>query len=214
MSEAKRPQPREQWKKSWLYSFVRGALAVALKTIWPVKFHNREQLDIAAPYILIGNHQSWIDPVLMAVGVRKEQICLLGKRELSIGGMLNSIMKNLHVILVDRHNTDMEAMRACIKVLREGHILAAFPEGTRHHKGVMEELETGIAMIALRAGVPLIPMLIPRKMKLFRRNDCYVGQPIPMEDLREKGISKETCQELLERITAAYADLMGKEASA
>ena len=203
MSEAQKPQ----WKRSGLYTFIRGVLAGALKTIWPVKFHNREQLDVPAPYIVIGNHQSWLDPVVMAVGVRHEQICLVGKRELSAGGALNKIMKNLHVILVSRHNTDMEAMRSCMKVVREGHILGIFPEGTRHHKGLMEELETGIAMIALRANVPLIPMLIPRKMKLFRRNDCYIGQPIPLDDLRAKGINKDTCQELLERITATYAEL-------
>lgn len=204
MSEAQKPQ----WKRSGLYTFIRGVLAGALKTIWPVRFHNRQQLDVPAPYILIGNHQSWIDPVVMAVGVRKEQICLVGKRELSAGGALTKIMKELHVILVNRHNTDMEAMRSCMKVVREGRILAIFPEGTRHHKGLMEELETGVAMIALRAGVPLIPMLVPTKMKLFRRNDCYVGQPIPLDDLREKGISKDTCDELLQRITDTYAGLV------
>lgn len=204
MSEAQKPQ----WKRSGLYTFVRGVLAGALKTIWPVKFHNRERLDVKAPYIVIGNHQAWIDPVVMAVGVRHEQICLLGKRELSAGGLLNKIMANLHVVLVSRHNTDMEAMRACMKVVREGHILGIFPEGTRYHKGVMEELETGVAMIALRAGVPLIPMLIPQKMKLFRRNDCYVGEAIPLDDLREKGINKDTCQELLQRITDTYAGLL------
>lgn len=204
MSEAQKPQ----WKRSGLYTFVRGVLAGALKTIWPVKFHNRERLDVKAPYIVIGNHQAWIDPVVMAVGVRHEQICLLGKRELSAGGLLNKIMANLHVVLVSRHNTDMEAMRACMKVVREGHILGVFPEGTRYHKGVMEELETGVAMIALRAGVPLIPMLIPQKMKFFRRNDCYIGEAIPLDDLREKGINKDTCQELLQRITDTYAGLL------
>ena len=206
MSEAQKPQA--QWKRSGLYTFIRGVLAGALKTLWPVKFHNREQLDIPAPYIVIGNHQSGMDPVVMAVGVRHEQIALVGKRELSAGGALNKIMKNLHVVLVNRHNTDMEAMRACMKVVREGHILGIFPEGTRHHKGLMEELESGVAMIALRAGVPLIPMLIPTKMKLFRRNDCYIGQPIELADLKEKGINKDTCEELLQRISATYADMV------
>ena len=177
-----------------------------MEAVWPV--HLCQGLDVKAPYIVIGNHQAWIDPVVMAVGVRHEQICLLGKRELSAGGLLNKIMANLHVVLVSRHNTDMEAMRACMKVVREGHILGVFPEGTRYHKGVMEELETGVAMIALRAGVPLIPMLIPQKMKFFRRNDCYIGEAIPLDDLREKGINKDTCQELLQRITDTYAGLL------
>lgn len=204
MSEAQKPQR----KKSWLYAFLRGVGNVAFHTVLPVKFHGRERIQGEEPFIVIGNHQCWIDPVVMAVGVKKRQISLLGKREVSIGGRLNKIMDNLHVVLVSRHNTDMEAMRACMKVVREGNILGVFPEGTRYHKGVMEELESGVALIALRAGVPLYPMLIPTKMKFFRCNHCYVGEAIPLDDLREKGINKETCEELLQRITATYAELV------
>lgn len=204
MSEAQKPQ----WKKSWLYAFLRGLGDVAFHSVLPVKYHGAERLQGEGPFIVIGNHQCWIDPVVMAVPMRKRQISLLAKKEIGAGGKLKKIMDNMHVVLVSRHNTDMEAMRACMKVVREGHILGVFPEGTRYHKGVMEELETGVAMIALRAGVPLIPMLIPQKMKLFRRNNCYVGEAIPLDDLREKGINKDTCQELLQRITDTYAGLL------
>lgn len=197
-----------EWKHSRLYSVIRGVAWGALKVIWPTRIHHRERLEIPAPYILIANHQSWLDPLPMAVGVRKEQISLVGKRELSAGGTLNRLMKNLHVVLVSRHSTDMEAMRACMRVLREGHILGIFPEGTRYHQGLMEELESGTAMLALRARVPVIPMLIPTKMKLFRRNDCYVGETIPMDDLLEMGINKETCSLLLQRITQTYASMV------
>ncbi|MBQ8312040.1 MAG: 1-acyl-sn-glycerol-3-phosphate acyltransferase [Clostridia bacterium] len=204
MSEAQKPQR----KKSWLYAFLRGLGDAAFHTVLPVKYHGAEKLQGEEPFIVIGNHQCWIDPVVMAVPIKKRQISLLAKQEIGAGGKLKKIMDNLHVVLVNRHNTDMEAMRACMKVLREGHILGVFPEGTRHHKGVMEELETGVAMIALRAGVPLIPMLIPQKVRPFRRSHCYVGEAIPLDDLREKGINKDTCAELLQRITATYAEML------
>ena len=204
MSDVQKPQR----KKSWMYAFLRGLGSLAFKTILPVKYHHAELVNGEEPFIVIGNHQCWIDPVVMAVATKKRQMSILGKAELGAGGKLTKILQRMHVVLVNRHSTDMEAMRACMKVVREGNILAIFPEGTRHHKGLMEELESGVAMIALRAGVPLIPMLIPTKMKFFRRNDCYVGEPIPLEDLREKGINKDTCAELLQRITATYADLL------
>lgn len=204
MSEAQKPQR----KKSWLYAFLRGLGSAAFHTVLPVKFHQAERIQGEEPFILIGNHQCWIDPVVMAVGVKKRQISLLGKKEIDVGGKLKKILDGLHVVLVNRHNTDMEAMRACMKVLREGHILGVFPEGTRYHKGVMEELESGVAMIALRSGVPMYPMLIPQKLRFFRCNHCYVGEAIPMDDLRAQGINKETCAELLQRITAAYAAML------
>ena len=69
-------------KKTGLYTFVRGFAALALKTVLPVTIHGRDVLDADAPYIVIGNHQSWLDPVVMAVGIRRHQIALMGKKEL------------------------------------------------------------------------------------------------------------------------------------
>ena len=108
---------------------------------------------------------------------------------------------------MDRHNTDMEAMRACMRVTREGHVLGIFPEGTRHHEGLMTELESGVAMIALRSKVPLVPVYIAGKLGLFRTLHVYVGEPIMMDDLRAEGINTQTCQALLGRITQTYAAL-------
>ena len=157
--------------------------------------------------IVIGNHQSWLDPVVMGFAIKKHQVTFMGKKELATNGLIRGILKEAGVILVDRHNTDMEAMRACMKALRGGEILGIFPEGTRHHEGVMREMETGVAMIALRSGAPLIPVLVPR-LRWFHAVDCYVGEAIPTSDLREQGINTQTCQTLMERITACYAALM------
>ena len=129
------------------------------------------------------------------------------KKELCKNKEIAALFRNLRMIPVDRHNSDMEAMRACMKVTRDGEILGIFPEGTRHHNGVMEELESGVGLIALRGRVPLIPMYITGKLKLFRRLHVYVGEPIVTEDLREQGVNKETCDMLLKRITSCYADM-------
>lgn len=71
----------------------------------------------------------------------------------------------------------------------------------------MEELESGVGLIALRAGVPLVPMYIDRKYGFFRLTRCYVGAPIDYSDLRAEGVNKETCQRLMERITQTYAQM-------
>ena len=70
MSEAHKPQR----KKSWLYAFLRGLGSVAFHTVLPVRFHNAERIQGEGPMIIMGNHQCWIDPVVMAVGVKKRQI--------------------------------------------------------------------------------------------------------------------------------------------
>ena len=89
-------------------------------------------------------------------------------------------------------------------------MLGIFPEGTRHKKGVMEDLESGIAMIALRSKAPLVPAYMSAKPRLFRRIHLYYGVPIQTAALAEKGINKETCDELLENIRQCYRDMAQK----
>ena len=195
-------------KPSKVYSVVLAAAQVLLKSILPVKFHGLENVsNLAAPYILMATHTTMLDPFMMAAAVPKYQIRFIGKKELWKFPPFAWFANQIKAIPVDRHNTDMEAMRACMRVTREGHVLGIFPEGTRHHKGLMTELESGGAMIALRSKVPLVPGYIAGKLGLFRTLHVYVGKPILMDDLREMGINTETCQMLLGRITETYAAL-------
>lgn len=207
MSEAqKKPEVRKN-QKSLIYSIVKPVAALLFKTFLPVKYHGRERLAGEPPYIVIGNHYSMMDPVIVAVGVKKHQVRFIGKKELWKHKLIARIFNSMNMIPVDRHNSDMEAMRACMRVTREGHILGIFPEGTRHHQGLMEEMESGIGLIALRSRVPLIPVYIAGKVGLFRTLHVYVGEPIPTDDLREQGVNRETCELLLKRITETYAAL-------
>lgn len=210
MSETQRKpgaDKQQGTKRSLIYAVAKPIAALLFKTFLPVKYHGRERLQAEPPYIMIANHSSIIDPVIMGVGVKKHQIRFIGKKELWKNKLVGKIFDSMNMIPVDRHNSDMEAMRACMRVTREGGILGIFPEGTRHHQGLMEEMESGIGLIALRSRVPLVPVYIAGKVKLFRRLHVYVGEAIPTEDLREQGVNRETCGLLMTRITETYARL-------
>lgn len=198
-------QPATQ--RHWLYTFLRGLCAFLMKWLVPVRFHHVERAQIEAPFIMIANHLSLLDPVFLAVVVKKYQIAFMAKAELSKAGWFKYVALKLHAIFVNRHQSDMEAMRTSLRALKNGEVLGIFPEGTRHHEGLMVQQEAGAAMIALRSGVPMVPVYISRALCPFRRAECYVGEPILMDDLREEGINKETCQKLMDRITAKYAEM-------
>lgn len=202
MSKIKREE-----KFSGCYDLAMKLSAFLFHTIMPVKYHDLENAALDAPYVLISNHNSLFDPMVVGYPVKRYQIRFLGKKELEKVGVLKAMFKNLKMISVDRHNMDMSAMRACLKVLKEGHILGIFPEGTRHKHGLMEELESGTAMIALRSGVKVIPAYMTGKAHFFRKMDVYFGEPIDLSDLIAKGIDKETCQEALDRFTQVYRDM-------
>lgn len=182
-------------------------------TLLPVRYHNVEYTRIDAPYILIGNHKSMLDPLLIGWNCSRYQIRYLGKKELTRNPFLRMMYRNMRMIAVDRHNMDMHAIRACLQTLKENHVLGIFPEGTRHKKTLMEEMESGMAMIALRGNARILPAYISGKPRLFKPVDCYYGEPFSVADIASRGVNKDTCDELMRKITALYHRMAEKHAA-
>ena len=205
---AKTPLDPVTEKRSILYEIARVLAAIVFNTFLPARCIHREKLDAEAPYVVIANHRHALDPVAMAYFIRKRQIVFLGKKELGKGKLAINILTRMHCILVDRHNTDMNAMRSCMKAVKMKKILLIFPEGTRHHEGQMEQIESGTAMIALRSKCPIIPIYFDRKLSLFHRTNLIVGDPIPTEDLLAEGINTETCEKMNERLRETFRGMV------
>ena len=190
-----------------VYGLARFLARIVFHTVMPVTCHQRERLDAEAPYVLIANHRHALDPVAMAMFIPHRQICFLAKKELGRNRLVNRLLTSAHVIFVGRGDTDMAAMRNCMKAIRMKKILLIFPEGTRHHKGQMEEIQNGASLIALRSGAPIVPVYIGGKLGFFRRTHLYVGEPIPCDDLKARGINTETCGEMNERFRETFRSL-------
>lgn len=197
---------------SWLYALVISVASFLFRTFLPVRYHHPERAELDAPYIVICNHISMIDPVIVGYGCKRFQIRFLGKDELTRNPILRFLFGRVHMISVRRYNTDMKALRACLKVLKDGHVLGIFPEGTRYKQGIMEDMEGGVSMIALQSGAPVLPIYIGSKLKWFRRTDCYFGEVFTVSDIRRKGINTETAAEVLERIRGIYRNFVRESA--
>ncbi|MBM4409474.1 MAG: 1-acyl-sn-glycerol-3-phosphate acyltransferase [Chloroflexi bacterium] len=135
-------------------------------------------LDIEGPLLVVSNHASNADgPLLVcwltpALGRRMH---LLGKQEAMDRPLLGWALAQNGVIGVRRGAADLEAFRAAKRVLDEGHVLGAFPEGTRSPDGCLQPAKDGAAILALRTGAPILPVGLsgthrfwPRGKRLFR----------------------------------------------
>ncbi len=195
-------------KRGILYEVARALAIVLFHTVMPIRFHHQERLTQDPPFVLIANHRHALDPIVMAMGIPKKQIVFLAKKELGKTKFTRNIMTRLHCILVDRHNVDMEAMRSCMKAVKMKKILLIFPEGTRHHEGEMEQIETGTALIAMRSKAPVIPIYFDRKLSFFKVTNLYVGEPIPYDDLLAEGINTDTCERMNERMRETFRKMI------
>ena len=201
--EEKRMDAHSGW-----YTFGRALGRFLLRTICPTRYYHAERLQGDAPFIVIANHTSWMDPVAIGGAIRRYEVVFLGKSELVKNKFAGWLLNKLHMIVVDRHKSDMEAMRACLRALKQGCILGIFPEGTRYHEGVMEQTESGVGLIALRSGVPVMPVYIRGRFRPFRRTRVYCGEAIPTEDLRAQGVNAATSAALMQRITETYRTMI------
>ena len=188
-------------ERTAIYTVARIIFGFLFHTIFPLRFHNAQIVEeMQPPYIIMANHRSFADPMALAIKVKRYEIRFIGKRDLAHGRLKSWLFSGLHMILVSRHATDMAAMRQCMQTLKEGHILGIFPEGTRHQPEMMQEVESGTAIIALRARVPLLPVYIDGKIRPFHITHIYYGKPMELDDLYAQGVNNDTAHQLCQRI--------------
>lgn len=196
-------------KRTPLYTFVVCLYALVAKVIFFVKVEGKENIPKDRNCVLMGNHQSMIDPLMLALCVMDREIHFMGKKELWNNKLLGWAFTRLHGFPVDRGNMDMSAIRTAMNVLKDGDTLGIFPEGTRSKTGYMQPLMGGASLLALRGGCDVVPVYIDGKYKLFHRIIVRVGKPVQIEDLRAGRINKDTCDVLTGRIAASFAQLSG-----
>jgi 1-acyl-sn-glycerol-3-phosphate acyltransferase len=90
---------------------------------------------------------------------------------------------------VRRDKSDREAIRTALKLLEEGQVVGVFPEGTRSHTGALLKPHLGAAMLAAKAGVPMIPIALIGTRGAFSRIKVLIGTPIVSQESRKAGKS-------------------------
>lgn len=213
------PYVTPRWCWVGLRSFARFVFFLLLN----VKLVGRQNVPTKGPFFIVANHLSWTDIPLVPAYLAP-QVIYLAKEELFLG-KLGWLVRFLGAIPVKRGEADRQLLRASDDLLKRGKILVIFPEGTRSKARKMAPAHAGMGMIALRAGVPVLPVAIcgsESSFKKFRpRVTITYGEPILLEP-RGKKITKEDIKEATEtamrRVAAmlpeSYRGVYSTEASA
>ena len=187
-----------------MYRFMRFLAKIA-NVLYRIKYHGIEIFDnLQTPYILISNHRSCIDPLVIASCIKKNHVSFLGKKELASSKIGNYIFSKLYMIPIDRKNTDLRAMKKAIKLIKSGGILGIFPEGTRHKSGDMQEAENGVGVIIQMCNVPVVPIYIDRKFKLFRKTNIYIFEPLDFSEIVNSDADVNKNELIMEEIKDYY----------
>ncbi|BBC97412.1 lysophospholipid acyltransferase family protein [Streptomyces griseofuscus] len=138
-------------------------LGPLLRLVFRPRIEGLDHVPATGPAIIAGNHLSFSDHFLMPA-ILKRRITFLAKAEYFTGpgikGRLTAFFfRSAGQIPVDRSGKEagQAAIREGLGVLDKGELLGIYPEGTRSHDGRLYKGKVGVAVMALRAGVPVIP---------------------------------------------------------
>lgn len=139
-----------------LYRFLRF-LARLLFIFCHWKVQGRENLPREGPVIVAANHISNWDPIAVASALSRP-VHFMAKEELFEHQVLSRLLTAINAFPVKRGSPDRKAIRNALSVLAQGEVLGIFPEGSRSKTGELAKPYPGIAMLALKARVPVIPV--------------------------------------------------------
>jgi 1-acyl-sn-glycerol-3-phosphate acyltransferase len=182
-----------------------------VRLIWGRWGSGCESIPNTGPVIIASNHISNWDAVLLGLACHRE-VHFLAKQGLFRNRFFAHVLRQVNAIPLSRSGSDTRALRRAIEVLKDGGVIALFPEGTRSKTGKLGRAKSGTGYVAHASGATVIPALISGSDRMWRsfvnRGELEVlfGKPLSVEG----PATSETYREVTLRVMDAIAGL-GKE---
>ena len=157
--------------------------------------------------ILAANHTSFFDPFAVGVAFWYRRIFFLVAEVVMRGKFRPVLLKGVGCIKVERSIADVEAIKKAIGILSEGRPLTVFPQGGISEGEEINSLKSGAVLMALRAGVPIIPMYICKRNHWYERLTVVIGKTIYPSQMITKKIPSTAD---IERISDALMQEMNR----
>ncbi len=172
------------------YGFLKKVVNAFIQIILPYKLIGKEKVQDGA-CVLVGNHYRIWDIVHMAC-TTKEKVHFITKQELYKSKFLGHLCDIVEAIPVSRDGQDAKAVMTALRYLKKGEKISMFPEGTRNRTDAdLLPLKGGAALFAIKARVPVYPVMCLRKTRFFRRTKIVVGDGFELSEFYDKRMSAE-----------------------
>ena len=158
---------------------------------YKLKLQGMENYIYDKPFVLVSNHKSMMDPIVLFVNMPRK-MKFMAKKELFDNKILAFILRKVGAFPVNRGKNDIAAIKTAMKVLKDGEVLGIFPQGTRVEDGQQTQAKTGAFLIASKCNVPVLPVSIKGNYKFRSQISIKVLEPYYFED------KKYTTEELSE----------------
>ncbi len=205
-----------------LYPLARAVLGPTFRLLWKVEVRGIDHVPSHGGAIFCPNHTSVIDSFFLPL-VLPRRITFVGKAEYMDSWKTRRLFPALGMIPIDRSggSASERALNTAARVLEAGEYFGIYPEGTRARDGRLHRGHTGPARLALRTGVPIVPVGIlgtreiqPPEAKVprpFRRAEIRFGRPIDVERYRERADDRLVLRQIIDEVMFEIRELTGQD---
>ena len=166
---------------------VRYSFMAYFNLFYKIEVYGKENLPKKGGYVLCSNHIHWMDPILYVCKVRR-MMYAIAKEELFSTKLKAFIMRRLGLIPVKRDpkENNKESIEMAVEKLQKNNLLLMYPEGTRNGLAKGVKPKKGVALIAMEAKVPIIPMAMVGSFKPFTKIRIKFGEPMDISEYYPK----------------------------
>jgi 1-acyl-sn-glycerol-3-phosphate acyltransferase len=206
--------------ENFIYTPVRFFVRVGLALVRVrVEVSGLERLDPKQTYLFTPNHQSMIEAPLVVTYLGRNP-AFLAKKELFKYPIFGFGMRVIGVVPVDRGNSQaaIESARKGAENLRKGKPYVVYPEGTRTQRGRLLPFKKGAFMMAIQAGVPVVPVTISGSAAIMPKGEVKVTPGTVWitvhEPISTEGFNRDNIAELMETTRARILSALSEEEKA
>jgi 1-acyl-sn-glycerol-3-phosphate acyltransferase len=176
-------------KRLW-YEYLRGVLRMAAVAVYHLRFTGRENQPLTGGALVLSNHQSHLDPMLVGM-VFDRRMNYLARLTLFTFPPLRWMLESVDSIPIDREGLGLSGLKETLRRVKQEEMVLIFPEGTRSPNGEVAPLKPGFSALAKRVRVPLVPVGLDGAFQAWPRTRNYpklgtihvhVGRPITPEE--------------------------------
>jgi 1-acyl-sn-glycerol-3-phosphate acyltransferase len=206
--------------RSWFYHPGAAIIGFVSRLLWGARIQGVEHLPRSGPFILVANHCSNLDPLMMgwASGHQIGRVVhFMAKIEMRTWPVIGWLATQSGVYFVRRGERDRAAQTFSLTALADGRPIAMFPEGTRSRTGHLRDGKPGAALIAMRSGAPIVPAGVSGTHRIFpgrsrwprpTRVRIRIGEPFTLPHQPSGRLDREALAAGTERIMSAIEELL------
>ncbi len=187
------PTESQPERRNWVWLSLQAVMRLVFALWLRYRARGHDRITHRGGMLLIINHQSFLDPLLVGVPLRRP-VSFVARDNLFRVPVVGWVLRNTYVLPINRESAGTAVLREMISRLKAGFWVGIFPEGTRSPDGKLGEIKPGFLAMLRRANVPVCPVGIAgadralgrhHKLPHFSTVRVVFGEPISAEQVAE-----------------------------